>query len=154
MANTSDIKRRLNQHRNKVVECEAIRKELEYAKDRYGIKAISFDKMPSGKGGNKGGPMEHAVLRKIALEEKLLNRESELDADWQMLEPLMSVLSPTEELVIKMRYDYAEEWSEICHRIYGQKKDFETERCGYYNRVFKIHGRALLALAEIFHPEN
>ena len=66
----------------------------------------------------------------------------------------MSVLSPTESLVIKMRYDYAEEWSEICRRIYGQNKDFEAERDGYYNRVFKMHGRALLALARIFRPEN
>lgn len=155
MANTSDIKRRLNQHRNKAIECEIIRKELEYAEERYGeIKAVSFDGMPSGKGGDNGGPTERQVLRKIALEEKLKKREAELEADWRKLEPLMSVLSPTEALVIKMRYDYAEEWSEICRRIYGKNSDFKSERDGYYNRVFKVHGRALLALATIFHPEN
>ena len=110
--------------------------------------------MPKGKGGDNGGPTERQVLRKIALEDKLKKRETELEADWRKLEPLMSVLSPTEALVIKMRYDYAEEWSEICRRIYGQNKDFEAERDGYYNRVFKMHGRALLALAKIFRPEN
>ena len=155
MANTNEVKKRLNQHRNKAIECETIRKELENAIERYGdVKAISFDGMPKGKGGDNGGPTERQVLRKIALEDKLKKRETELEADWRKLEPLMSVLSPTEALVIKMRYDYAEEWSEICRRIYGQNKDFEAERDGYYNRVFKMHGRALLALAKIFRPEN
>ena len=143
MANTSEVKKRLNQHRNKAIECETIRKELEYAIERYGdVKAISFDGMPKGKGGDNGGPTERQVLRKIALEDKLKKRETELEADWRKLEPLMSV------------YDYAEEWPEICRRIYSQNKDFETERDGYYNRVFKMHGRALLALAKIFRPEN
>ncbi len=34
MANTSEVKKRLNQHRNKAIECETIRKELEYAIER------------------------------------------------------------------------------------------------------------------------
>lgn len=152
---TSEVKRRLNQHRKKAMECESVRKELEYAEERYGdVKAVSFDGMPRGKGGDNGGPTERSVLRKIALEEKLKKHEAELEADWRKLEPLMSVLSPTEALIIKLRYDYAEDWSEICRRVYGSKSDFKEEIETYKNRMFLTHGRALLSLAKIFSPEN
>lgn len=154
MANTSEVKKRLNQHRKKATECETVRKELEYAIEKYGdVKAVAYDGMPKG-GGDSGGPTERVVMRKIALEEKLKKCEAELEADWRKLVPLMSVLSPTEELVITLRYDYAEEWPEICRRVYGAKADFEEEKDSYLNRIFKTHGRALIALSEKYNAEN
>lgn len=154
MANTGEIKKRLNQHRNKAMACEAVRRELEYAIESLGyVQAVRYDSVPSGKTKNGESSTERQVLRKIALEEKLTKCENELEADWRKLEPLMSVLSPTEELVIKLRYDYAAEWPDVCRKVYGKNSDFEAEKDGYGNRVFKMHGRALLALAEIFTPE-
>ena len=148
MANTNDIKRRLNQYRKKVVESEIIRKEIEYAKERYGeVKSVSFDGMPSGKGGDNGGPTERQVLRKIALEEKLKERETELEADWRLIEPLLEILSPTECLLIRLRYYYAIDWDAVCERLYGKKPDYTEEQESYKNRMFLMHGRALSALA-------
>lgn len=155
MANTSEVKKRLNQHRKKATECETVRKELEYAIEKFGdVKAVAYDGMPKGGVGDSGGPTERVVMRKIALEEKLKKCEAELEADWRKLVPLMSVLSPTEELVITLRYDYAEEWPEICRRVYGAKADFEEERDVYSKRVFNIHGKALIALARFFQSES
>lgn len=149
MANTDEIKRRLNRHRKKAMERDSIRKEVEYAEERYGdIKAVNFDGFPSGKGGRGGGPTEHTVLHKIGLEEKLRRCEAELEADWQTIEPLLDVLSPTENLLIRLRYYYADDWDSVCKRLYGKKSDYTEDQESYKSRVFHIHGRALSALAK------
>lgn len=151
MADTDEIKRRLNRHRRKTIECEALRKEVEYAAERYGdIKSSNFDGLPSGKGGGNGGPTERTVLRKIELEEKLQRCETELEADWRLIEPLFEALTPTECLLIRLRYYYAADWTDVCKKIYGAKSDFEDEAEAYKNRIFKMHGRALLSLAKRF----
>ncbi len=149
MANTDDIKMWLNRYRRKVMECDSIRQEVEYAEDRYGsVKGVNFDGLPSGKGSRSGSLTERAVLRKIKLEEILREREAELEADWQTIEAILDVLSPTENLLIRLRYYYAADWDSVCKRLYGKKSDYTEDQESYKSRVFHIHGRALSALAK------
>lgn len=151
MVNTDEIKKRLNRYRRKSIECEALRKEVEYAAERYGdLRAINFDGMPSGKGGTNSGPTERTVLHKIELEEKLQRCEAELESGWRSIEPFLEVLAPTESLLIRLRYYYAADWNDVCKKIYGTKSDFEDETEVYKNRMFMMHGRALLSLAKRF----
>lgn len=149
MADTDGIKRRLNQHRKKAMECEFIRKELEYIEEQYGnVKAVDYGGLPLGKGGGRSSPTERIVLRKIELENKLKSREVELEDDWREIESLMFFLEPTESLIIRLRYLYAVGWNEVCEKIYGKREDYAEEQESYKNRVFLMHGRALISLSK------
>ena len=93
---------------------------------------------------------ERVVLRKVALEERVKQKENEIAADWAELEPFVERLAPSETLVINLRYYYGAEWREICQRIYGKHDDYELEADQYMDKMFRTHGRALLNLAELY----
>lgn len=149
MADTAKIKQRLNRHRRRVLECESMKEEVRYIVESYGdVKSVSFDAMPRGSN-VKDSRLERQVLRKVDLEERIAKREKELTCEWQSeIEPMLDFLNPTEALVIRLRYFHAAEWADICRQVYGKQDDYkdDPERC--MNRTYKLHGKALLALAE------
>lgn len=154
ITDTASIKKRLNQHRRRALDCEALRTELEFARDKYGsVKAMTYDTVPGGKGSVGESSTERRVYRVLELEEKVAKSEKACEQDWAEIEPILEGLKPTELLIIRLRYCYAAEWSDICRQVYGRKKDFETELDSYQNKTFKMHGRALLNLAERYRPE-
>ena len=146
---TKPIKERLNAHLEMLARLEALKKELAFAAEYSTMKSPNLTGMPSG-GGYKGtSETEVAVIRKIELEEKVSRKEAEIEADWAELAPSIEALKPIETLVMRLRYYYGGEWSEVCAAVYGKRKDYESELERYMNSVFKIHGRALLSLAEM-----
>lgn len=147
---TGKIKQRLNRHRKMVEDCEALRRELDFAIEKYGaVGGAGFDAIPGGSRTTGNGKIERQVIRKIELEERLSERELEVAADWRELEPLVNRLEPMEGLVIRLRYYYAAEWSDVCKNLYGKRDSFEDEAEAYKNRMFIMHGRALLSLAKL-----
>ena len=105
---TGKIKQRLNRHRKMVEDCEALRRELDFAIEKYGaVGGAGLDAIPSGCRTTGNGKIERQVIRKIELEERLSERELEVAADWRELEPLVNRLEPMEGLVIRLRYYYA-----------------------------------------------
>ena len=152
---TAQIKRRLNQHRRMVLDCEALRAEMEYARDKYGsIKAMTFDVIPSGSNPFGESATERRVFRVIELEERVAKAEEACERDWVQIEPIFEILKPIELLIIRLRYYYAAEWADVCQQVYGRKKDFLEEQDSYQNKTFKMHGRALLTLSERYHPDT
>lgn len=152
MKKTQAIKERLNAHREMLEKLDALRLELEAAVDAFGDPgAIDYSGMPHGSGDGTS-KTERVVLRKIAIEEKVAQKEQEIADDWAELEPYVERLAPAETLVINLRYYYGAEWREIALRLYGKRKDYDDEADKYMDKVFKTHGRALLNLAEIFTP--
>lgn len=152
MKKTQAIKERLNAHREMLEKLDALRLELEAAVDAFGDPgAIDYSGMPHGSGDGTS-KTERVVLRKIAIEEKVAQKEQEIADDWAELEPYVERLAPAETLVINLRYYYGAEWREIALRLYGKRKDYDDEAEKYMDKVFKTHGRALLNLSEIFTP--
>lgn len=152
MKKTQAIKERLNAHRELLEKLATLKQELEFAEESFGsIRAIDYSGMPHGSGDGTS-PTERVVLRKIALEEKVAQKEREIADNWLTLEPFVERLAPAETLVINLRYYYGADWKEINQRLYGKRKDFEEEVDRYMDKVFKTHGRALLNLSEIFTP--
>lgn len=150
MKKTQAIKERLNAHREMLEKLATLKQELEYAVDAYGSpRAIDYSGMPHGSGDGTS-EMERVVLRKVALEERVKQKESEIAADWAELEPFVERLAPSETLVINLRYYYGAEWREICQRIYGKHDDYEIEADQYMDKMFRTHGRALLNLAVLY----
>lgn len=149
---TKPIKERLNAHLEMLERLEALKKELAFAAEYGSVKSPNLTGMPSG-GGYKGtSETEAVVIRKIELEEKVRRKEKEIEEDWKEIAPQIEALKPVETLVMRLRYYYGGEWSDVCAAVYGKHRDYEDEIDRYMNSVFKIHGRALLALAEM--PDN
>lgn len=138
---TSATKERLNAHRDMLEKLAALKQELDYTEAQYG----------STPGRNHNDLMREEAIdsKKTELEKRVKEKETEIEADWAELEPFVEKLSPIETLVVNLRYYYGAEWDEIHFQLFGKRHDYVDEIDRYQNRTFKIHGRALLALAEM-----
>lgn len=150
MKKPSPTKERLNAHRGMLEKLATLRQELEYAEDAYGsIRSPDFSGMPRGSSDPSKSPMVEAVIRKIELEERIKRKEAEIAADWAELEPFIEQLQPIETLIMKLRYYYGAEWDDVAFNVFGRRRDYAQKPDYYKNRVFKIHGRALMTLSGI-----
>ncbi len=150
MKKTQAIKERLNAHREMLEKLATLKQELEFAMEAYGSPgAIDYSGMPHGSGDGTS-PTERVVMRKVALEEKVRQKETDIANDWAELEPFVERLAPAETLVINLRYYYGAEWRDICQKIYGKHSEYELEADQYMGKMFRTHGRALLNLADLY----
>lgn len=151
MKKTQAIKERLNAHRDMLDKLEALKLELQYAEEQYSAaKTPNYSGTPGGGGdGKRTSEPESKTIRKLELENRVHEKQAEIARDWAELEPLVEQLKPIETLIVNLRYQYGEEWDEVCRAIYGRRPDYELELDRYMNRMFKAHGHALLALSEL-----
>ena len=146
MKKTQPIKERLNDHIKMLEKLAALKLEIQHV---YGtLKSPDFTGMPRG-GGEHLTEEERLYLRKEELEERAQKKQAEIDRDWAELEPLIERLDPIETLIMNLRYRYGGEWPDVCFAIFGKRKDYEIEVDRYQNSMFKTHGRALCALADM-----
>ena len=149
MKKTQPIKERLNAHLKMLEKLETLKLELEYAEEQYGVcKAPNYSGKPGGGGDKRTSEPEVKANRKIELEKRVRRKQDEIDRDWDELEPMVEQLEPIETLIINLRYRYGEEWDDVCFTVFGRRKDYDTEIDRYMDKMFKAHGRALLALAD------
>jgi len=155
MADTAKVKQRLKTFRRKALACRSMKEEVRYISESYGdIKSVAFDAMPKGSPSGTS-PQERQVIRKVELEERIAKKEAELSAEWGCeMEPLVEKIEPMNALVIRLRYFYGAEWTEISRRIYGKREGFEIDQESYLNKLFKRHGRAILELAKVFSEKS
>ena len=147
MKKTQPVKDRLNGHLKMLEKLAAIKMEISYV---YGaIKSPSFSDMPVGGGDKRSSEEERLYLLKEELEEKAARKQAEIDRDWADLEGMVEQLSPIETLIINLRYRYGEEWDDVCSTIFGKRSDYELEFDRYEDKMYKAHGRALCALADM-----
>ena len=150
MIDTGAIKQRLNRHKKMVEDCEALRIELNFARQKYGdIRSSGLSSTGKGSGPNTD-KVANRVIVKMQLEERVNKKQEDITRDEAELEPLLDCLKPAERLLISLRYFYGSGWREVCKGMYGGREDYELEMVTYMNRVFKMHGRALLALAAVY----
>lgn len=143
------VKERLQQHRQLLTRLNAIRQELDYINQTYGdIMSPAYSDIPKNPNGGQSSPLE-TVTRKIELEEMAELKEREITEDWAELEGYVNELNPTESLIVYLRYYHGAEWDDICTHMYHKRDDFDIEFEKYMNRIYKIHGKALLFLSEI-----
>lgn len=148
MKKTQPIKDKLNAHLDLLEKLDTLKLELKYAEEQYG--SCGSPNFSGVHGGHRElNQTEALVHRKIELEKKIAKKQAEIDRDWAELEPLVEQLKPIETLVLNLRYRYGEEWSEVCRTIFGRRSDYDVELDRYMNKMFKAHGRALLALASM-----
>lgn len=105
--------------------------------------------MPRGSGtpSDRTGMM---VERKMELEEQIDRLKAEEKQERNAIEGLILQLSdPDERAVIRLRYFDRAEWPDVTFALYGNRPDFADKADAYQRRMYRVHGRALLSLAEI-----
>lgn len=89
------------------------------------------------------------IIRKMELETTIKEAiEAERQERAEIETMLMRVKKPDERAVIRLRYFDRAGWPEICEILFGESDDFEDNMENYMRRTFRIHGTALISLAE------
>lgn len=86
--------------------------------------------------------------KRARLEEELEKNLKIEGAENKLLESLLeSVGEPDERAVIRLRYFDRLDWESVTSAIFGATAGFCDNPAKYKDRVFKLHGLALLSLA-------
>lgn len=105
--------------------------------------------LPGG-GGDGTSKIEREVIRKVALEQKIEALRQREKEEGEALEALIDRLpSPDQQTVLQMKYIDRRHWWSICAALYSSEPDYDDNPEKYLKRAFKVHGRALLALARL-----
>ena len=146
---TDAIKERLQNYSDMV-------REFENQNERYvrlvtameSPKVQSFDTMPGG-GTAAGDRMTVNIARKIELEKSLEGDEKAIKEERAQLERLIrKVKKPDERAVIRMKYFDGMGWTDIADALFRKIPDFNKAARLYLDKAYKLHGTALLSLAE------
>lgn len=146
---TDAIKERLQNYSDMV-------REFENQNERYvrlvttmeSPKVQSFDAMPGG-GTAAGDRMTVNIARKIELEKSLEGDEKAIKEERAQLERLIrKVKKPDERAVIRMKYFDGMGWTSIADALFRKMPDFNKAARLYLDKAYKLHGTALLSLAE------
>ena len=105
--------------------------------------------MPRPQGG-VSNPVAAAVEKKMELEAKIRQKEAEEKAERRAIEAMTELMDdPDERLTIQLKYLDRAEWPDVTFALYGNRPDFADKADAYQRRMYRVHGRALLSLAEI-----
>lgn len=113
--------------------------------------------MPRGQGSptDRTGMM---VMRKMELEEQIVKAIDEESAERRAIDSMIEeITDPDERAVLRLRYFDRAEWEDVTFTLYGDRGDYIDRVATYERRTFRLHGRALLALARVDmkqHPER
>ena len=105
--------------------------------------------MPRGSGtpSDRTGLM---VERKMELEEQIKETIAEEQKERASIEAMIQrVKHPDERAVLRLRYFDRADWDGICAVLFSDRQDYLERIDSYQNRTYKVHGRALLRMAEI-----
>lgn len=91
----------------------------------------------------------------MELEEQIDRLKAEEKQERNAIEGLILQLSdPDERAVIRLRYFDRADWNDVAFALFGTEPDYLTRSESYLRRTYKIHGRALLDLADILERED
>lgn len=97
------------------------------------------------------------VVRKMELEEEIAKAIEEEKAEHKAIDAMIQrIEDPDEQAVLRLRYFDRAGWDDVAFALYGDRPDYVDRDAAYQRRTFRLHGRALLALARVDmeqHPE-
>ena len=149
------LKERLREYLGLLREIDNQRARLEcMTASAYEPSGPNLSGMPKAKGG-VSTPTANAAERLIELEEDIRKKQADEKTERDAIERMIArVANPDERVVLRMNYFDRAEWPDICFVLYGDHEDY-IDRLDYYqNRTYKIHGRALLNLADVMDAET
>lgn len=146
---TQPIKDRLRAYTSLLREIECQKERLARHVETMGAPSSpNLTGMPSAPG-YTGDKLLREVAKKIDLEEQIAQLEAEEEAERTAIEKLIrKVKNPEERAVLRMRYLDREDWPDIAYALFHKAKDWRGNYRNYQRKIFRIHGAALVSLAE------
>lgn len=126
-------------------------RRLEYLESVMGSpSAPNLSGIP-GKSSDSSSKTERQILKKMELQQTILDMIADEAAERKELEAMISLLqNPDEQTVIEMHYLDHMKWWPICSALFSDAPDYTEKADKYLKRTFKIHGSALQAMAKIY----
>ena len=110
--------------------------------------------MPRPKGGVSNRVAVEAA-KKIELEDHIKELNAEEREENRAIEAMLRQIDdPDKRAVIRLRYFDRADWNDVAFALFGTEPDYLTRSESYLRRTYKIHGRALLDLADILERED
>lgn len=92
--------------------------------------------------------MSEYMVRLDELEREIEKRIAAHRASKRAIEQVLGKMeSPKQTKIIRCRYLYGMEWSDVVYECYHDKHDFHQKQRAYQKRVYRDHDRALLEMA-------
>lgn len=147
---TKQIKERLRKYTAKLRDIDNQIRRLEAMESAMtSPKSQRLDGMPHS-GSAVGDRMAELIGRKEELEERIREKIAEERHERRKLETIVAEIdSPDEQAVIQLKYFDRLGWSDVAATLFGDHEDYEERVDVYMKRVFRIHGTALVKLAEL-----
>lgn len=147
---TKRIKERLHRYTALLRDIDNQRERLDRMEATIGSPSgPDLSGMPRPQGG-VSNPVAAAVEKKMELEAKIRQKEVEEKAERRAIEAMTELMDdPDERLTIQLKYLDRAEWPDVTFALYGNRPDFADKADAYQRRMYRVHGRALLSLAEI-----
>lgn len=140
----------------------ALLREIDNQQERLDRMAASYGRPPgpdlTGMPRSQGTTSDRvsvAVMKKLELEEKIAETVAEERRENAAIEAMLAKLpDPDERAVIRLRYFDRATWDEVTAALFGDLTDYIDRLDSYQRRTYRIHGRALLGLAEVLEQEE
>lgn len=95
------------------------------------------------------------IAQKIDLENEIRQMVQEQKEERDEINRILGkVRHSDEKAVIRMRYIDGLSWNDVVDMLFGGKEDYLGKEDTYLRRTHKIHGSALLSMAQIIDGEN
>jgi len=99
--------------------------------------------------GNTSDRVAMQVARKMELEETIREAIEKEQQEREAIEQMIQrIKKPDERAVIRLRYFDRAGWPEICEILFAEAEDFTENTDNYMRKTFRLHGTALISLAE------
>lgn len=143
--------------KEKLWEYTSLLREIDNQQERLDRMIVTYGQPPgpdlSGMPRPQGGASDRvsvAVMRKMELEEKIKETVAKERRENRAIEAMIDKLAdPDERAVIRLRYFDRASWDEVTSALFGGMADYIDRLDTYQRRTYRIHGRALLNLADV-----
>lgn len=155
-SNIVAIKARLTAYRKKEHDIDNELERLIRVEEKLlGLSSAGVTDMPKAHGVTVHDRTADLIVRKQEIEESIQQEMDEQRDEKERIESVLCQLQcPDEAAVIRMRYLDCEDWSSVVRMLFGRKQDYSDKEDSYMRRMFKLHGSALLHMAEYMEQES
>ena len=144
------LKKRLWKLRDTGFELENQLARLEWAEHNLiGVGSPLMSDMPKNPSPSNDR-LSNAMNKKLEIEAEIDRISGDYFSERRLLSEAVEQLAlSSERTVIRMRYFDRADWSDVVKVVYSKRKDYEDNIDNYYKRIFRIHGDALVEMAQI-----
>lgn len=143
------VKTRLYDYREITKDIETQTERLERLKTKMiGVGAQNLTDMPKSPS-PATDRLTDLLQQKVELEESIQENIARQRSERQFFESIIKHLRRSDERsVIRIRYLDGASWNDVVDVLFGGKEDLLEKEDIYLRRVYKLHGQALLAMAQ------